>query len=90
MKKFIVAVFIALFSLSVFAAVDINTATKEELQTLSGVGPEKAQAIIDYRTENGPFKTTDDLTKVRGFGEKTVENLKPSISVSSETKTAKK
>ena len=39
------------------AAVNINTATKEELETLEGIGPVKSQAIIDYRTKNGPFKS---------------------------------
>ena len=47
------------------AAVNINTATQDELVTLKGVGEKRAQTIIDYRTKNGPFKTVDDLEKVR-------------------------
>ena len=43
-----------------FAAVNINTATKEELTTLKGIGDKKAQAIIDYRKKNGAFKTVED------------------------------
>ncbi|MCL2297253.1 MAG: helix-hairpin-helix domain-containing protein [Proteobacteria bacterium] len=90
MKKLILGLIFALFSLSAFAAVDINTATKEELQTLSGIGPEKAQAIIDYRTQNGPFKTTGDLQNVKGIGEKTLEKLGDSITVSGGKAAAKK
>ncbi|MDR0771234.1 MAG: helix-hairpin-helix domain-containing protein [Burkholderiales bacterium] len=91
MKKWILGIVFALFSLCAFAAVDINTATKEELQTLSGVGPEKAQAIIDYRDQHGPFKSAQDLQKVKGFGEKTIAKLGDDITVSSGGKaTAKK
>lgn len=59
--------------------VNINTADITELQTLTGIGPAKAQAIIDYRDENGQFKTIEELKEVSGFGEKTVEKLKESI-----------
>ena len=65
-----------------FAAVNINTATKEELETLEGIGPVKSQAIIDYRTKNGPFKSLDDLKKVDGIGDKTFEKMKPDVSTS--------
>lgn len=66
----------------VWAAVNINTATKEELDVLPGVGPAKAQAIIDYRKQNGPFKSIEDLKKVSGIGDATFEKLKGQISVS--------
>lgn len=59
----------------VFAAVDINTANTKELSSLQGIGPSKAQAIVDYRQKNGPFKTTKDLIKVKGIGPKIVEKL---------------
>ena len=55
------------------AQVDINTATVEVLASLDGVGEAKAQAIVDYRTENGPFQSADDLTAVNGIGERTLE-----------------
>jgi competence protein ComEA len=55
------------------AQIDINTATVEVLASLDGVGEAKAQAIVDYRTENGPFQSADDLTAVNGIGERTLE-----------------
>ncbi|MDF0606490.1 helix-hairpin-helix domain-containing protein [Neisseriaceae bacterium TC5R-5] len=67
---------------SAFAAVNLNTATPQELETLSGIGPAKAKAIIDYRTKNGPFKAVDDLKKVSGIGDKTLETLRSNITVS--------
>ena len=50
--------------------VNINTATLEQLDLLPGIGPVTAQAIIDYRTEFGPFETPEDLLNVQGIGEK--------------------
>ncbi|MFC0188115.1 helix-hairpin-helix domain-containing protein [Fictibacillus aquaticus] len=57
----------------------INSATKEELMELPGVGPAKADAIISYRDANGPFSTFEDLLEVRGIGEKTAEQWKEMI-----------
>ena len=71
-----------------FAAVNINTATQEELVSVKGIGPGKAKAIIDYRTKNGPFKSLDDLKGVKGFGEKTLAKLKGDLTVSGATETA--
>lgn len=61
--------------------VNINTADEAGLTTLNGVGPAKAQAIIAYRTENGPFKTIEDLKNVTGIGDKTFESLKDQLTV---------
>lgn len=69
------------------AAVNINTATKEQLETLDGVGPVKAQAIVDYRKRNGRFKTLEDLKRVEGFGDATFEKVRRSISLSGPTTT---
>ena len=64
-----------------FAAVDINKATPQELSSLQGIGPAKAQSIVEYRQKNGPFKSTKDLVKVKGIGTKIVEKLGDNITV---------
>ena len=61
--------------------IDINTATQSELELLPGIGPAMAQRIIDYRTENGPFKKTEDICNVSGIGSKTYEKLAQYITV---------
>jgi competence protein ComEA len=63
------------------ALVNINTASETELETLNGVGPVTAAAIIQYRTENGPFATVDDLMDVSGIGPATLEELRPQVTV---------
>ena len=65
----------------VLAAVNINTATQSELETVRGVGPAKAKAIIAYRDANGGFKSLDELDKVKGFGKSTIEKLKGDLAV---------
>ncbi|CAM2825739.1 helix-hairpin-helix domain-containing protein [Dolosigranulum pigrum] len=61
--------------------ININTASEQELMTLSGIGQAKAQQIIQYREENGLFDTSEDLMNVSGIGEKSFETLKDSIKV---------
>ncbi|PJN89316.1 helix-hairpin-helix domain-containing protein [Bacillus sp. mrc49] len=61
--------------------VNLNTATQQELETLTGIGPSKAAAILEYRESVGPFKQIDELKKVTGIGDKTFEKLQDSISV---------
>lgn len=61
--------------------ININKASQAELETLPGIGPSKAQAIIEYRETSGPFKTIEDIMSISGFGEKTFEKLKESIRV---------
>ncbi|MDM5199785.1 helix-hairpin-helix domain-containing protein [Fictibacillus enclensis] len=63
------------------AAVNINTANDQELQTITGIGPSKAKAIITFREENGGFKTVDDLLNVPGIGEKSLENMRAQVTV---------
>ena len=61
--------------------ININSANKSQLETLPGIGAVKAQNIIDYREKNGPFKSVDDLLKVTGIGEKTLESLGDLITI---------
>ncbi|MBD5113435.1 MAG: ComEA family DNA-binding protein [Ruminococcaceae bacterium] len=61
--------------------ININSADLEQLQQLDGIGKVKAQAIIDYRESNGAFRTVDELTKVNGIGEKTLEKNRDRITV---------
>jgi len=63
------------------AAVNINTASSQELESLPGVGPKTAQAIIDYREENGGFKRVEDLLLVKGIGPKKYDALKAAVTV---------
>jgi comEA protein len=57
--------------------VDINSADKALLTALPGIGPVTADAILAYRQDNGKFKSIDELTKVKGIGDKTLAKLKP-------------
>ena len=86
MKKLLLALPL-LFSVNAFAKpVNINTADAAAIaSSLSGFGPKKAQAIVDYRTKNGEFKNFDDLNKVPGVGDKTIEKIKPDILFSDAT-----
>ena len=61
--------------------VNINTANKEKLETLPGIGETTAQKIIDYREANGKFKTIEDIKNVNGIGEAKYESLKDKITV---------
>ena len=61
--------------------VSINTATKEELMTLTGIGEAKAKDIISYREKNGPFKTIEDLKNVLGIGDSVFAKIKENITV---------
>ncbi len=63
------------------APVNINTASAAELAALNGIGPAKAQAIVEHREKNGQFKTVDDLKLVRGIGDKMLEQLRPQVTV---------
>lgn len=65
--------------------VNINSADASQLALLPRVGPSVAQKIIEFRKENGPFKSPDDLMLVRGIGEKTYALIKPYVATAGET-----
>lgn len=64
--------------------VNVNTADAEELETLTGIGPALAQAIIDYRTEHGAFRTAEDMLNVKGIGEAKLEGFRAEITLTEE------
>lgn len=61
--------------------IDINTASKEELQSLPGIGPALAQRILDDRKQNGPYSKVDDLARVKGIGPKMLAKIRHRLSV---------
>jgi competence protein ComEA len=63
------------------ALINVNTASATELEALPGVGEVIAQAIVDYRTENGPFASVDQLLDVSGIGDATLENIRELVTV---------
>ena len=71
------------------AAINLNTATKEELMSLDGIGSAKADAIIEYRKAN-KFNSIDDLKNVNGIGDKTFDNLKGEISTTGKSEIIEK
>lgn len=90
MKKLLLGLLLSfLFSMSAWAAVDLNTATPAELQKVRGIGPAKAKAIVEHREKNGPFRSVDDLDKVKGFGKATVDKLRGDLTVGGQADGAK-
>ena len=80
----VVGVFIFMVGVCVFAEgiegkVNINTGSESQLALLPGIGPKLATEIIKYRTNNGNFKTLDDIKKVSGIGEKKLEHIREHI-----------
>ena len=90
MKFLTTATAIALLSLPMLAfagQVNINTADAETIAAeLNGVGLSKAKAIVEYRTKHGPFRSVDDLSLVKGIGERTVDKNRTDIQVSTPKK----
>ncbi len=79
MKLFVLIIVLFAFAGAAHAAVNINTATQAELETLQGIGPAKAKAIVDYRKKNGSFKSPNDLEKVNGIGPGIMKRLRKDI-----------
>ena len=73
----------AMLPLLAFAApVNVNTADAETIsKALKGIGMSKAEAIVEYREKHGPFKNADELSLVKGIGERTVEQIRDDILV---------
>lgn len=63
------------------AKIDLNTASVSELMSLKGIGKTKAEAIVAFREQNGPFKSVDDLRKVKGIGAKTLDSIREQLTV---------
>ena len=61
--------------------ININTASIKELTTLNSIGEAKAESIIKYREENGPFKNTTDIKNISGIGDKVYEQIKDKITI---------
>lgn len=61
--------------------INLNKASAKDLQTLPGIGPQIAQRIIDYRTQHGDFETLESLAQVKGIGGKTLERIKPHLTL---------
>lgn len=76
-----IAIALAPFIAAAAVLVDINTADLASLETLSGIGPSKAQAVVDYRTQHGPFQKIEDIQNVSGIGAATYDKIKASITV---------
>ena len=65
-------------------ALDLNVATAEELQALPGIGPVRAQNIVNYRTQNGPFQSPEELAAVEDIGPGTLETVREWICVTAQ------
>ncbi|MBF0803633.1 MULTISPECIES: helix-hairpin-helix domain-containing protein [Neisseria] len=81
MKLYLLGILSAITPTLLLAAVNINTATAEELKALPGIGPSKAAAIVEYRSQNGSFKSVDDLKNVKGIGEGILSKLREEATV---------
>lgn len=86
MKKLITLLILSCSLL--FGAIDLQTATKEELMTIKGIGEIKAEQIIEYRKTNS-INYPEDLKNIKGFGDSIVENIKQDIKVKKTSKSSK-
>lgn len=87
LSKAALALLLAMPAVVLAGPVDINTADAETISAeLKGVGLAKAKAIVEYRRKHGPFRSADDLSLVKGIGERTVELNRADILVSAPKK----
>ena len=87
MKKILasLALFTLFTSISIAAPVNINEADAQLIsESLNGIGAKKAQAIVDYREKNGDFASVDDLTNVKGIGDKLLSKVRDDVLLTSE------
>ena len=83
----VVSLIVASFALHAGQVIDINKADAATIaKEIKGLGPAKAKAIVKYRNTHGPYKRVDDLVKVSGIGEKTLEMIRPQVQVISKRK----
>ena len=84
-RSLIVLCFLLLSSYISAAPVNINQANADTIaKSLNGIGPGKAAAIVQFRNDNGPFKTIDELKYVKGIGKKTLEKIRVDVNIISE------
>lgn len=88
MKKLLLILMV--LAVSLFAKININTASADEFASIKGIGAKKAAAIVKYRKSHGKFKNYDELTKVKGIGVNIVENVKKDIKNGAKSKASKK
>jgi len=62
-------------------SVDVNAASEEELVNVPGIGKSLARRIVEFREKNGPYRQIEDLLKIQGIGEKSLQKLRPYLSV---------
>jgi competence protein ComEA len=82
-RKIIQALLASLLPVAAWAGpVNVNTADASTLaRELDGIGPAKAQAIVEYRQKNGPFRTAEDLLKVQGIGQRVLDQNRANIRI---------
>ncbi|MDQ6998371.1 MAG: helix-hairpin-helix domain-containing protein [Mariprofundus sp.] len=76
-----IALFMAIGAANADGRIDVNTATITQLQSVSGIGPKTAAAIVDYRNTHGLFSAIEGLKNVKGIGDKKLEAIKSDVEV---------